>query len=67
MIKKIVLPLLTLPFGALAQDNMTADVMRSNGKIYVVITVAAIVIAIAGIYMITIDRKVSRLEKRIKK
>jgi CcmD family protein len=40
--------------------------MRANGKIYVVVAVAAIVIAVTGIYMISIDRKVSRLEKRLK-
>ena len=42
-----------------------ADVMRSNGKIYVV--VGAIVILFVGIivYAISIDRKLSRLEKEV--
>ena len=42
-----------------------ADVMRSNGKIYVV--VAAIVILFVGIiiYAISIDRKLSRIEKEV--
>jgi hypothetical protein len=66
MIKKILLTLLTIPSFAAAQDSMTADAMRANGKIYVVVAVAAIVIAVSGIYMISIDRKVSRLEKRLK-
>ncbi len=66
MIKKILLTLLTIPSFAFAQESMTADAMRANGKIYVVVTVAAIVIAVSGIYMISIDRKVSRLEKRLK-
>lgn len=64
--KKTVLSLLLLPGLTHAQENMSADLMRSDGKIYVVITVAAIVIAVAGIYMISIDRKVTRLEKRMK-
>jgi hypothetical protein len=63
--KKALLTLLLSPIGAFAQESMTADVMRSDGKIYVVITVAAIVIAIAGIYMISIDRKVSQLERKL--
>ena len=66
MIKKILLTLLTIPSFALAQESMTADAMRANGKIYVVVAVAAIVIAVTGIYIISIDRKVSRLEKRLK-
>lgn len=42
-----------------------ADVMRSNGKIYVV--VATIVIIFIGffIYLIQVDRKVNRLEKEL--
>ncbi|AWM34680.1 CcmD family protein [Hymenobacter nivis] len=41
-----------------------ADDLRASGKIYVV--VAAVVIIIAGllVYLIALDRKVSRLEKR---
>ena len=64
--KKLSLLLSLLPVSAFAQDSMTADIMRSDGKIYVVITVAAIVIAVAGIYMVSIDRKVSRLEQHMK-
>lgn len=42
-----------------------ADVMRSNGKIYVV--VGGIVIIFAGLlcYAITLDRKLKRLEKEV--
>ena len=41
-----------------------ATVLRSSGKIYVV--VAAIVIVFVGLvaYLISIDRKVSKLEKK---
>jgi len=40
-----------------------ADVMRSNGKIYVVIMVLATIFAGIIAYLIYLDRKISRLEK----
>jgi hypothetical protein len=49
-----------------AQAVEMADVMRSNGKIYVVVAVAAIVMVGIIIYMITLDRKISKLEKNKK-
>lgn len=51
----------------LAQEVEMADTMRSEGKIYVV--VAILVLILAGLigYLITIDKKVSNLEKRIPK
>jgi CcmD family protein len=64
--KKYLLAGLLIPGIASAQDSMTADLMRSDGKIYVVITVAAIVIAVVGVYMILLDRKISKLEKKIR-
>jgi hypothetical protein len=48
-----------------SQEIEMADGLRSNGKIYVVVVVAAIVVAVILSYLITIDRKVSKLEKRI--
>jgi len=47
----------------IAQDVEMADAMRANGKIYVVAAVAAIVMAIILIYTITIDLRLSKLEK----
>lgn len=44
-----------------------ADTMRDNGKIYVVVAVVAIVFAVITAYMISIDRKVRRLEKESEK
>jgi hypothetical protein len=52
-----------------AQDSLQkekpqmADVMRSNGKIYVVVTVLMIILAGLFIYLISLDRKMNRLEK----
>ena len=42
-----------------------ADLMRSSGKIYVVVAVLTIVFAGMVIYLIQIDRKIGRLEKKI--
>lgn len=50
-----------------AQDTVEmADVMRSNGKIYVVVAVVAVVLIGLLLYMISIDRKVSKMEQKIK-
>ena len=47
---------------ASAQTEM-ADTMRSNGKIYVVVTVLATIFAGIFAYLVMLDRKISRLEK----
>ena len=53
----------------LAQDVKPemADVMRSNGKIYVVITVLGIVLSVFLIYLFFIDSKVKKLEEKMSK
>jgi CcmD family protein len=43
-----------------------ADTMRSNGKIYVVVAVAAVVMAGILLYLVMMDRKISAIEKRLK-
>lgn len=43
-----------------------ADTMRSNGKIYVVVAVLAIILIGLFIFLINIDRKINRLEKQHK-
>jgi hypothetical protein len=54
---------------AWSQDSLAAakpemaGLMRSNGKIYVVVTVLLIILAGLFIYIINTDRKLSRLEK----
>jgi CcmD family protein len=45
-----------------AQTEM-ADTMRSNGKIYVVVTVLATIFAGIFAYLVYLERKISRLEK----
>ena len=42
-----------------------ADVMRSEGKIYVVVAILTTILSGMIIYLIMIDRKVTKLEKNI--
>ncbi len=52
---------------SLAQSDVEmADVMRSNGKIYVVVAVLVIIFLGLVVYLISLDKKVSKLEKEIK-
>jgi len=48
-----------------AQNSIMADTMRTDGKIYVVVAVASIVVLVLGLFMINLDRKVSRIEKKV--
>lgn len=53
-------------FSLLAQDNSAvpmADAMRSNGKIYVVLAVILTIFAGIILYLVRLDRKLTRLEK----
>lgn len=61
----------TIPAMLLAQNAggttvEMADTMRSEGKIYVVVLVVAIVFTGLVIFALNSDRKISRLEKEIK-
>jgi uncharacterized membrane protein len=47
-----------------ADEVEMADVMRSSGKIYVVVAVLLIILIGLIIFLIRIDRKVSQLEKK---
>lgn len=50
---------------ATAQENQPdmADMMRSNGKIYVVVAVCLTILIGLFIYVFLLDRKISRIEK----
>jgi CcmD family protein len=65
MIKKLICLALFLTgyVSAFAQDVEMADAMRSSGKIYVVVGTVAVVFVGLAIYLFTIDRRLSRLEK----
>ncbi len=43
-----------------------ADVMRANGKIYVVIATIASVMGGFIFYLVTLDRKIAKFERQIK-
>lgn len=48
-----------------AQETEMADTLRSEGKIYVVVTILLMVLAGLISYLILIDRKASRMEKKL--
>jgi tetrahydromethanopterin S-methyltransferase subunit D len=53
-----------LSASAFAQNaNPEADLMRGNGKIYVVVAVCLTILIGLFIYVFSLDRKISRLEK----
>ena len=50
-----------------AQEEVPmADTMRSEGKIYVVVAIALVVLLGLIAYLFMLDRKVSKLEKEVK-
>ena len=58
-----ILTFMFLMFFVNAQDVKMADVMKENGKIYVVIAVMLTILAGLVLYLIRLDRKISKLEK----
>ena len=66
-LKKILLLLFMIFTAAsvFAQDDKVemADVMRSNGKIYIVVTICLTILVGLFLYVFTIDRKISKFEK----
>lgn len=51
-------------FVCFAQEKTgMADTMRSNGRIYVVVAVAVTILLGLILYLVRLDRKMSRLEK----
>ncbi len=62
----VTLILLLLHFSLFAQQEVEmADTLRSEGKIYVVVAIMLVIfVGLIG-YLFRMDRKVSRLEKKI--
>jgi CcmD family protein len=54
-----------LPLFSNGQETEMADTFRSNGKIYVVIAVMAVILIGLFIYLFSIGNKVSRMEKKL--
>ncbi|WP_373400488.1 CcmD family protein [Algoriphagus halophilus] len=78
MKKLLIIALMIFSFGAMAQEKIPvtesdytnntvdmADAMRADGKIYVLVGVIILIFAGITIYLISTDRKISRLEKNI--
>ena len=49
---------------AAGQKSVMADLMRNNGKIYVVIAVILTILIGLIVFMMRLDRKISQLEKQ---
>jgi len=58
-----ILTFIFLTFFANAQDVKMADIMKENGKIYVVIAVMLTILGGLVLYLVRLDRKISKLEK----
>lgn len=67
LLKKILLLLFIVlnTTSVFAQDDKVemADVMRSNGKIYIVVTICLTILAGLFFYVFSLDRKISKFEK----
>ena len=61
----LLLSLLIFQLFAMAQrpDVQMADGMRANGKIYVVVAIIVTIFAGIVLYLIRLDRKLTKLEK----
>jgi ABC-type Fe3+ transport system permease subunit len=64
----LVLPVLSAAAqnAVVADTPEMADVLRASGKIYVVVAVIAVVLAGLLALLVSLDRKVSRLEREMK-
>jgi len=74
----VTIVLLIISLSALAQEKIPvteadytnssvdmADVMRSEGKIYVLVGIIVIIFAGITVYLVNTDRKISKLEKNL--
>jgi CcmD family protein len=55
-----------LPVSVFAQDVEMADMLHENGKIYVVVGVIAIIFVGLVVYLVSIDRRLTKMEKEEK-
>lgn len=65
--KKIASAFLTLlvTVSARAQEIEMADGLRSEGKIYVVVAILLVIVLGLIAYLVMIDRKTTRLERKV--
>lgn len=62
---RLVIVLLMLPVILNAQNVEMADTMRSEGKIYVVVAILLLIFAGLIGYLIMLDRKITKIEKKL--
>ncbi|WP_019949404.1 CcmD family protein [Hymenobacter aerophilus] len=61
----LLLPLLRAAAQAPGAQPEMAEALRQSGKIYVVVAVIAVVLIGLLLFLISLDRKLSRLEKEV--
>lgn len=61
----MLLAILSVAVHAQTAIPENADLMRSNGKIYVVVTIVVTILLGLFFYVYNLDRKISKLEKKI--
>jgi len=60
----LLLPSLLLCNDIFAQNNIDSEsLMRSNGKIYVVVAICVTILVGLFLYILSIDRKIGKIEK----
>jgi tetrahydromethanopterin S-methyltransferase subunit D len=60
----LMLPGLLFSSAIFAQDNGSSEsVMRSSGKIYVVVAICVTILVGLFLYVVSIDRKIGKIEK----
>lgn len=59
-----VIALCIITMVANAQETRSGDVMVSNGKIYVVVAVVVTIVIGLFLYLLNLDRKISKMEKK---
>ena len=62
----IAFALLSVLANAQTVTDDNNSVMKSNGKIYVVMTVVIVIVAGLFLFLLNLDRKISRIEKENK-
>ena len=63
IIGSILLVLLSLSSNAQEKEVQMGDMMRDNGRIYVVVAVVLTILIGLILYVIRLDKKITRLEK----
>ncbi|PJJ47820.1 CcmD family protein [Hymenobacter chitinivorans] len=66
LLAALLLPVLHAAAQSAADSPEMADTLRQSGKIYVVVAVITVVLAGLLAFLVSLDRKVGRLERELK-